>query len=167
MQYSDDFKDALQYLNKNYPDTRLNNNKSVIANDSFEIEDSFRFLSMKQSHYKNVVYRKSLFENVALTGSTFENVKFLDSKLIGNSFAQVILQKSTITSGGSGLGARSAAVAVVAGGLAACQHADCHDAGEHQRSNLLEFHKCFSSLWCIKDRDPKQVQRKVLSFVNQ
>lgn len=87
MQYSDDFKDALQYLNKNYPDTRLNNNKSVIANDSFEIEDSFRFLSMKQSHYKNVVYRKSLFENVALTGSTFENVKFLDSKLIGNSFA--------------------------------------------------------------------------------
>lgn len=87
MHYSDDFKDALQYLNKYYPDTRVNNNKCVIANDSFEIEDSFRFLSMKQSHYKNVVYRKSLFENVALTGSTFENVKFLDSKLIGNSFA--------------------------------------------------------------------------------
>src|SRR5699024_9593968 len=31
-------------------------------------------------------------------------------------------------------------------------------------SNFLELHNEFSSLWCIKDRDPKQVERKVLSF---
>src|SRR5699024_2022245 len=30
---------------------------------------------------------------------------------------------------------------------------------------FLSFIMNFSSLWCIKDRDPKQVQRKVLSFV--
>src|SRR5699024_642970 len=29
---------------------------------------------------------------------------------------------------------------------------------------FLSFIMNFSSLWCIKDRDPKQVERKVLSF---
>src|SRR5699024_10637504 len=29
---------------------------------------------------------------------------------------------------------------------------------------FLSFIMIFSSLWCIKDRDPKQVERKVLSF---
>src|SRR5699024_2971922 len=29
---------------------------------------------------------------------------------------------------------------------------------------FLSFIVNFSSLWCIKDRDPKQVERKVLSF---
>src|SRR5699024_9646662 len=44
------------------------------------------------------------------------------------------------------------------------QHADGHDASQSQRINRLEFHNDFSSLWCIKGRDPKQVERKVLSF---
>src|SRR5699024_10254229 len=39
-----------------------------------------------------------------------------------------------------------------------------HDTGQHQASNFLELHNEFSSLWCIKDRDPKQAERKVLSF---
>src|SRR5699024_5085632 len=50
------------------------------------------------------------------------------------------------------------------GGVAASQHGDSHDTGQHQGSNFLELHNEFSSLWCIKDRDPKQVERKVLSF---
>ena len=41
------------------------------------------------------------------------------------------------------------AIAVVAA-LAASEHADCHDASQHQRSNLLEFHNGFFLLMVYK-----------------
>lgn len=96
MQDHSDLNDTLKYLQNKYPDARVNNNKYVISNDAAEAEESFRFLSMKQSFYKNVVFRNSLFENVALTGSTFDHVKFVDSKLIGNSFANCNFYNSEI-----------------------------------------------------------------------
>ncbi len=83
----DSYDNVLRYLYLNYPDNRVNNNKYIIGNENEEIKEHFRFLSMKQSVFKNIQYVDGLFENVALTGSTFENVKFKNTKLIGNSFA--------------------------------------------------------------------------------
>ena len=41
-------------------------------------------------------------------------------------------------------------IVVVAGGIASGQHADGHDAGQSQRSNLLEFHNDFFLLMVYK-----------------
>ena len=87
MNNSTDLNYALIYLHEHYPDAQINNNKYVIANTQTEMQDVFRFASMKQSVFRNITYSDSLFENVAFTGSSFESVKFNKTKLIGNSFA--------------------------------------------------------------------------------
>lgn len=87
MESRNDLNEALQFLHQNYPDALVNNNKYVIENEPAEHCEIFKMTSMKQSVFKNIIYRKSLFENVALTGSTFDNVTFVDSKIVGNSFA--------------------------------------------------------------------------------
>src|SRR5699024_2707347 len=86
-----------------------------------------------------------------------EQVSLLREQLIIQSSRNCAGSGVVINRGNDGSGGR--AVVTTSG-----QHADSHDASEHQRSNFLEFHNEFSSLWCIKDRDPKQVERKVLSF---
>src|SRR5699024_6331184 len=86
-----------------------------------------------------------------------EQVSLLREQLIIQSIRNCAGSGVVINRGNDGSGGR--AVVTTSG-----QHADSHDASEHQRSNFLEFHNEFSSLWCIKDRDPKQVERKVLSF---
>lgn len=87
MKSRNDLNEALQFLHQNYPDALVNNNKYVIENEPAEHCEIFKMTSMKQSVFKNIIYRKSSFENVALTGSTFDNVTFVDSKIVGNSFA--------------------------------------------------------------------------------
>lgn len=89
-------QEILSFLDKNYYDDNVNNNKHVLFNDPTEISDIFRFKSMKQSSFKNAIYKNSLFENVALTGSTFENVKYIDTKLIGSSFANCYFYNAEI-----------------------------------------------------------------------
>ena len=75
------------------------------------------------------------------------------------------IQNSRANTSARGLAAGRTSTIVLALALAAGgEHADCHDASQHQRSNLLEFHNGFSSLWCIKDRDPKQVKGWSFSF---
>src|SRR5699024_9727190 len=56
-------------------------------------------------------------------------------------FGNLIAQLSRIAgNGSSGALVVVAGVGSVAGGVAGGQHADGHNAGQHQRSNLLEFH---------------------------
>lgn len=87
MGYSDEFKEALMFLDAHYHDSNVNNNKDIVFSDETVIKECYRFKSMKQSAFKNVVYADSLFENVALTGSSFDNIKYINTKLIGCSFA--------------------------------------------------------------------------------
>lgn len=87
MENSTEIKDALDFLYKNYSDDKVNNNKYIISTEEILIQDNYISKSMKQSAFKNVIYKDSIFENVALTGSTFDKVKFINTKLIGNSFA--------------------------------------------------------------------------------
>src|SRR5699024_4572723 len=85
------------------------------------------------------------------------------SNLLPSGTGQLAAQ-SLSSSRGSGLLGLFGLLGIDSGGVAASQHGDSHDAGQHQGSNFLELHNEFSSLWCIKDRDPKQAERKVLSF---
>lgn len=80
---------AIKYLSENYYDPQVNNNKFMGANESPEmvIKDNYRFISMKQSVFKNIKFDNSIFENVALTGSFFDNVTFNKTDLLGSSFA--------------------------------------------------------------------------------
>lgn len=91
-----DTKEALNYLNTNYPDTHINNNESNISNRETEVNQFFQFKSMKQSIFKNIVFKDALFENVALTGSSFDSIKFINTKLIGNSFANCYFYNAEI-----------------------------------------------------------------------
>src|SRR5699024_4336341 len=85
------------------------------------------------------------------------------SNLLPSGTGQLAAQ-SLSSSRGSGLLGLFGLLGIDSGGVAASQHGDSHDTGQHQGSNFLELHNEFSSLWCIKDRDPKQAERKVLSF---
>ena len=80
---------AIKYLSDNYYDPQVNNNKIMGANDSLDmvIKEKYRFLSMKQSVFKNIKFENTTFENVALTGSFFDNVTFENTVLLGSSFA--------------------------------------------------------------------------------
>lgn len=81
---------AINHLSINYPDPRLNSNKSVLASpEKPEVISELRYLriGMKQSKFCNVKYRLCEFENVALTGSQFKSVSFHHTTLVGNSFA--------------------------------------------------------------------------------
>lgn len=80
---------AIKYLSENYYDPQVNNNKTMGANESsiMLIKENYRFLSMKQSVFKNIKFESTTFENVALTGSFFDNVTFYNSNLAGSSFA--------------------------------------------------------------------------------
>lgn len=80
---------ALKYLNENFPDASVNNNKYIVSNgrSPIIITKNYRFVSMKQSVFKNVHYKDCLFENAALTGSLLDFVKFTNTSLIGSSFA--------------------------------------------------------------------------------
>lgn len=82
-----DINNAIKYLNEKYPDTTVNNNKYIVSNDGITITENYKFLSMKQSVFQHVCYKDCVFENVALTGSIFDFVKFIDTALIGSSFA--------------------------------------------------------------------------------
>lgn len=84
-----DIERAINYLHKNYPDARFNNNKNICSSGTQpeDITREFKYITMKQSVFKNVNFKNSIFENVALTGSSFENVTFNKTELIGNSFA--------------------------------------------------------------------------------
>src|SRR5699024_9797178 len=85
-----------------------------------------------------------------------------EAEHVGLALEQLIVQSgSDLTGFNSGF---LRLLGLLADGIAAAsgQHADGHNTGQSQRSNLLEFHSEFSSLWCIKDRDPKQAERKVL-----
>src|SRR5699024_7849389 len=66
-------------------------------------------------------------------------------------FGNLIAQLSRIAgNGSSGALVVVAGVGSVAGGVAGGQHADGHNAGQHQRSNLLEFHNDFFLLMVYK-----------------
>ena len=83
----EDIPNALEYLYNNYPDAKTNNNKKVGSSGFQDLTESYKFVSMKQSVFKNVNFIDSLFENVALTNSMFDCVKFINTSLIGSSFA--------------------------------------------------------------------------------
>lgn len=80
---------ALKYLNEKFPDVTINNNKYIASNGNTPIiiTENYKFVSMKQSVFKNVHYKDCLFENAALTGSLLDFVKFTNTSLIGSSFA--------------------------------------------------------------------------------
>ena len=98
MDYSEeDMQKALDYLAVNYNDIDVNNNMTVIYNNEHKrICQDFKYISMKQSIFKNVNFHGCNFENVACTGSSFENVIFVDTALIGNSFANCDFLRVTI-----------------------------------------------------------------------
>ena len=83
-------KRALDLLAEQYPDPKVNSNKSV--GGSAERPEVIRGLSyvrtgMKNSIFKHVIYGACTFENAALTGSQFRSVVFSGTSLKGNSFA--------------------------------------------------------------------------------
>lgn len=81
---------ALEYLASQYPDSKVNNNKSVGATaEQPEVISNMSYVrvGMKQSRFHHVVYNQCRFENVALTGSQFRSVGFHHTLLTGNSFA--------------------------------------------------------------------------------
>lgn len=85
----EDLVEALKYLNENFPDAKVNNNKSIISDSvtPITVTEEYRFTSMKQSIFRNVCYDGCLFENVALTGSSLDFVSFVNTSIIGSSFA--------------------------------------------------------------------------------
>lgn len=93
---------AIEHLSTFYNDINVNNNITIIYNDSDhkQINQEYKYLSMKQSVFKNVDFDSCLFENVACTGSSFENVKFSDTTLIGNSFANCDFLRVNINGNG-------------------------------------------------------------------
>lgn len=83
-------RQALDLLASQYPDSRVNNNKSVGATaEQPELISNVSYVhaGMKQSKFHHVVYNQCRFENVALTGSQFRSVVFQKTLLTGNSFA--------------------------------------------------------------------------------
>lgn len=94
----DDTRDAIEFLSEYYSDQHVNNNRYYGANSSEPkiYKENNRFVTMKQSVFRNIRYIDSLFENVALTGSFFENVKFKNSIFTGSSFANCEFYKTGI-----------------------------------------------------------------------
>ncbi len=81
---------ALEYLEENYPNPKVNSNKDVsgsYGNPQVVSDVSYCQFGMKQSKFCHVIYHSCRFENVALTGSQFRSVAFQSSELTGNSFA--------------------------------------------------------------------------------
>lgn len=83
-------KRALDFLAEQYPDPKVNSNKSV--GGSAERPEVIRGVSyvrtgMKNSIFQHVIYDTCTFENAALTGSQFRSVVFSETSLKGNSFA--------------------------------------------------------------------------------
>ncbi len=83
-------RQALDLLAAQYPDPRVNSNKS--AGGTAQQPEVIRGITyartgMKQSVFRHLVYDSCAFENVALTGSQFHGVSFLNTRLEGNSFA--------------------------------------------------------------------------------
>lgn len=81
---------ALDFLNAQYPDPKVNSNKSV--GGTAECPEKIHGIAyvrtgMKQSVFQHLTYDACEFENVALTGSQFRSVSFLNTLLNGNSFA--------------------------------------------------------------------------------
>lgn len=94
----DDVIATLKYLDENFPDEKVNNNKYIASNENepITITREFKFESMKQSVFRNVHFRNCQFENAALTGSSLDFVNFTDTSLIGNSFANCDFYKVDI-----------------------------------------------------------------------
>lgn len=81
-------KKALRDLHNHYPDSNVNNKKSIggLAKRAIK-EQQYEKLSMKRSKFQNVIYRHCSFENVAFSASSFHHVDFQDTELSGNSLA--------------------------------------------------------------------------------
>lgn len=79
---------ALQELHNHYPDSNLNNKKSI-GNLEKQTKEKKQYekLSMKRSRFQNIIYKHCSFENVAFSASSFHNVDFQDTELLGNSLA--------------------------------------------------------------------------------
>ncbi len=83
-------KKALDDLANQYPDLKVNSNKSVGGSaNKPEIIHGITYIrtGMKQSVFQHLTYDNCIFENVALTGSQFRSVAFQETLLKGNSFA--------------------------------------------------------------------------------
>jgi len=81
---------ALDLLNAQYPDPKVNSNKSVGGTaEQPEVIYGITYVrtGMKQSAFQHLTYDTCKFENVALTGSQFRSVSFLNTLLNENSFA--------------------------------------------------------------------------------
>lgn len=81
---------AINFLNKHYPDSRVNSNKSIVGNAKQKRVISKRKYirtGMKQSKIHFVRFASCIFENVALTGSQFRYVTFDKNVINGSSFA--------------------------------------------------------------------------------
>lgn len=81
---------ALDLLAEQYPDPKVNSNKSV--GGSTERPEVVRGISyvrtgMKNSIFQHLTYDACTFENAALTGSQFRSMLFSRTLLKGNSFA--------------------------------------------------------------------------------
>lgn len=78
---------AISELWKNYPDMRVNNNKSTGNTERKSISDEVYIRqSMKRSNIKNIGYNQCIFEKNAFSDSYFQKVYFINSCLSGNSF---------------------------------------------------------------------------------
>lgn len=81
---------ALDILAEQYPDSKVNSNKSVggSAEQPEVIHDvAYVRIGMKNSVFQHLTYDACTFENTALTGSQFRSVLFSKTLLKGNSFA--------------------------------------------------------------------------------
>lgn len=102
MYSGESIRKALEFLSTHYNDINVNNNISIV-NESDEykrINQEYKYISMKQSVFKNVEFDQCIFENVACTGSSFERVNFYNTSLTGNSFANCDFFQVSINGGG-------------------------------------------------------------------
>lgn len=76
---------ALKTLSKNYPDIKVNNNKSISL---MSINNQhFQRISMKRSQIKHTNYQQCIFKNVAMNGSSIHKSFFHNCQFIGSNFA--------------------------------------------------------------------------------
>lgn len=81
---------ALDFLELNYPDVRVNNSKRIVGRVEEPIivpREQYIQLGMKQSRFRYVIYDTCMFQSVALTGSQFHSVSFRGTALMGSSLA--------------------------------------------------------------------------------
>ncbi len=84
----EEIENALKILQETFPDSKVNNNKTINFLDLNNQLQSTNFYrkSMKRSHIQNYKLKSADLLDNAFVGSLFENVKFFDCNIQGNSF---------------------------------------------------------------------------------